>query len=194
MDLQSSHLAAVFFCFGFKWPSASPPPKLVPLVVGLGRIICCLFNVISQIFTFLCVLFVVENSFLPFLSRSGGGGFRSELAGGGQKQSDLVGVRVVEFVLGQRKLRTDHDCAATGQIFEKLWQDRGPSAPVLSKGEIQLEGGHGCGIGFHGSDPSAVVRLVLELDVHRAAADAARFLLGQLEHLRRYPGQQVGRE
>lgn len=40
----------------------------------------------------------------------------------------------------------------------------------------------------------AVVRLVLELDVDRAAADAAGFLLGQFEHLRSYPGQKVGRE
>lgn len=40
----------------------------------------------------------------------------------------------------------------------------------------------------------AILRLVLELDVDRAATDAARFLLGQFEHLRSYPGQQISRE
>lgn len=107
---------------------------------------------------------------------------------------DLVRVGVIELVLGQCKLRTDHNCTATSQIFEKLWQDRGPTASVLPKSEIQFEGGYCRGIGFHGGDPSAIVRLVLELDVDRAATDAARFLLGQFEHLRSYPGQQVGRE
>lgn len=107
---------------------------------------------------------------------------------------NLVRVGVIELVLGQGKLRTDHYRTATSQIFEKLWQDRGPAASVLPKCEIQLEGGYCRGIGFHGGDPSAVVRLVLELDVDRAAADAARFLLGQFEHLRSYPGQKVGRE
>lgn len=106
----------------------------------------------------------------------------------------LVGVRVVELVLGQSKLPADHDRAATGQIFEKLWQDRGPAASVLPEGQIQLECGHCRRIGLHRGDPPAVFRLVLKLDVDRAATDAARFLLGQLEHLGRYPGQQVGRE
>lgn len=101
---------------------------------------------------------------------------------------------MVQLVLGQRELRTDHYRAATSQIFQKLWQDRGPSAPVLPKREIQLKGGYCCGIGFHRSDPSAIVRLVLELDVHRATTDSAWLFLGQLEHLGRYPGQQVGRE
>lgn len=101
---------------------------------------------------------------------------------------------MIELVLGQSKLRTDHDRTATGQIFEKLWQNRGPATSVLPKGEVQLEGGYGGWIGFHGGDPSAVVRLVLELDVDRAAADATGFLLGQFEHLRSYPGQKVGRE
>lgn len=146
----------------------------------------------------------MENSFLPFCFCSGPPPFvsrqsrREARAGGavGQRSDDgdLVRVRVVELVLGQCKLRTDHDRTATSQIFEKLWQDRGPSASVLSEGEIQFEGGYCRGIGFHGGDPSAVVRLVLELDVHCAAADAARFLLGQFEHLRSYPGQEVGRE
>lgn len=101
---------------------------------------------------------------------------------------------MVELVLGQRKLRADHDRAATGQIFEKLWQDRGPAASVLPQGQIQFECGHCRRIGLHRGDPPAVFRLVLELDVDRAATDAARFLLGQLEHLGSYPGQQVGRE
>lgn len=101
---------------------------------------------------------------------------------------------MVELVLGQRKLRADHDRAATGQIFEKLWQDRGPAASVLPQGQIQLECGHCRRIGLHRGDPPAIFRFVLELDVDRAAADAARFLLGQLEHLGRYPGKQVGRE
>lgn len=106
----------------------------------------------------------------------------------------LVRIGVIELVLGQRKLRTDHYRTATGQIFEKLWQNRGPATSVLPKGEIQLEGGYGGRIGLHGGDPSAVVWFVLEFDVDRAAADAARFLLGQFEHLRSYPWQKVGRE
>lgn len=110
------------------------------------------------------------------------------------RRSGLVGVRVVQLVLGQRELRTDHDRAATGQVFEKLWQDGGPAASVLPQGQIQLERGHCRRIGLHRGDPPAIFRLVLELDVDRAATDAARFLLGQLEHLGRYPGQQVGRE
>lgn len=101
---------------------------------------------------------------------------------------------MVQLVLGQRKLRTDHDRAATGQVFEKLWQDGGPAASVLPQGQIQLERGHCRRIGLHRGDPPAIFRLVLELDVDRAATDAARFLLGQFEHLGRYPGQQVGRE
>lgn len=101
---------------------------------------------------------------------------------------------MIELVLGQCKLRTDHNRTATSQIFEKLWQNRGPSASVLPKSEIQFEGGYCRGIGFHGGDPSAIVRLVLKLDVDRAATDAARFLLGQFEHLRSYPWQKIGRE
>lgn len=31
--------------------------------------------------------------------------------------ANLVGVSVVELVLRQHKLGTDHDCTATGQIF-----------------------------------------------------------------------------
>lgn len=108
--------------------------------------------------------------------------------------NDLVRVGVIEFVLCQGKLRTDHYRTATGQIFEKLWQDRRPAASVLSESQIQLEGGYCRGIGFHGGDPSAIVWFVLEFDVDRAATDTAGFLLGQFKHLRSYPWQKVSRE
>lgn len=111
-----------------------------------------------------------------------------------QMSNDLVRVGMVELVLGQSKLWTDHYRTATGQIFEKLWQNRRPAASVLSECQIQFEGGYCRGIGFHGGDPSAVVRFVLEFDVDRATADTARFLLGQFEHLRSYPWQKVSRE
>jgi len=89
----------------------------------------------------------------------------------------------IQLVLGDRVLRTDGDRA--GQALHELRQQGRPAAVILPEGQIHFECGHRVRIDLDRGDATRVLRLVLELNVDGAAADAAGLLL---RHADDFPG------